>query len=154
MSRFIEMISREFTEMTKDDKSKFIDHPDPMELKGLLKKGIVHFRYLKKDGETVRDAWGTKNMKIIEDNAAKPGGGYCPPKSAGYTIYFDLEKGGWRAYLDSNVIGMYDKVMSPYEFDFDLEKYLKEIEKDKIEKKTAKAAAKAAKAAAKANSNV
>lgn len=154
MSKFVELVGKEFTEMTKEDKSKFIGHPDPMELKGLLKKGIVHFRYLKKDGETVRDAWGTKNMEIIKDNSAVPGGGYCPPKAAGYTLYFDLEKGGWRAYLDSNVLGMYDKVMSTSEFDFDIKKYLKEIEKEKIEKKVARAAAKAAKAAAKTNSNV
>ena len=154
MSRFIEMISREFTEMTKDDKSKFIDHPDPKELVGLLKKGIVHFRYLKKDGKTERDAWGTKNMEIIKDNSAVPGGGYCPPKAAGYTIYFDIEKGGWRAYHDSNLIGMYDKVWSTSELDFSLLKYLKEIEKEKIEKKVARSAAKAAKATAKTNSNV
>ena len=93
---------------------------DASELEKMLKKGVVHFIYKKKprkgqpadSGET-REAWGTKHMDIVEKI---PHGGSCPPKDAGYTIYFDLEKGDWRAFLNSRLVGTWKKVYTPEEF--------------------------------------
>lgn len=89
----------------------------------MMKDGIVHFEYMKKDvikkngtviRGTKREAWGTKFMEIVDKI---PHGGDCPPKRAGYTIYFDVEKGDWRAYLDSNVVGFYNDVYTYPEYE-------------------------------------
>lgn len=86
----------------------------------MLKQGIVHFQYHKKakkgqpyDSGEVRDAWGTKNSGDI---TKVPHGGDCPPKNAGYTIYFDMVKGDWRAFMDNLVIGAEDHIYSFDEF--------------------------------------
>ena len=81
-------------------------------LSDMLKKGIVHFQYRKKltkkypEGE-IRDAWGTKKSEII---TSIPHGGYCPPKEVGYTIYFDVEKQDWRAFLDNNLVKVFPHI--------------------------------------------
>ena len=62
----------------------------------MMKQGIVHFVYAKKDKRTrsgvikgeEREAWGTKQMDIVDHI---PHGGECPPKRVGYTTYFDCE---------------------------------------------------------------
>lgn len=77
-----------------------------------MKNGIVHFIYKKKDkkvrGTVIpgdeREAWGTKKMDIVDKI---PHGGYCPPKEVGYTIYFDCDKGDWRAFRDERIIGFW-----------------------------------------------
>ena len=94
---------------------------DAAELEKMLRDGIVHFQYRKKpkkgqnpEDAPIRDAWGTKKMDFVEKI---PHGGDCPPKRAGYTIYFDVEKGDWRAYWDGNVIGAWKKVYTFDEFE-------------------------------------
>lgn len=87
-----------------------------------MKKGIVHFIYKKKDkrirGSVItgeeRDAWGTKFMDIVDKI---PHGGYCPPKQAGYTIYFDCQKADWRAFSDNRLIGFWTGVYTYEEFE-------------------------------------
>ena len=94
---------------------------EDFDLDNMLKLGIVHFKYKKilKKGQTddtkavVRDAWGTKKMDIVD---SIPHGGDCPPKRVGYTIYFDVEKADWRAFLDSRVIYVDEKIYSDEEF--------------------------------------
>lgn len=92
----------------------------PEKLQEMLKTGIVHFQYRKKpkkgqpenSGE-IRDAWGTKQMTIV---SKIPNGGDCPPKRAGYSIYFDLEKEDWRAFADWRLIGVCSKIFTQDEF--------------------------------------
>ena len=45
-----------------------------------------------------------------------PHGGDCPPKKLGYTIYFDMEKGDWRAFLNDRIVYIEDKIYSEDEF--------------------------------------
>jgi hypothetical protein len=45
-----------------------------------------------------------------------PNGGDCPPKRAGYSIYFDLEKEDWRAFADGRLIGVCPKIFTQEEF--------------------------------------
>lgn len=93
------------------------------EISRLMKLGIVHFIYKKKDKKTKtgtvikgeeREAWGTKFMEIVDH---VPHGGECPPKAVGYTTYFDCEKAGWRVYWDGRLIGYYDEVYTYSEFE-------------------------------------
>ena len=88
----------------------------------MMKKGIVHFVYKKKDSNTKkagfiageeRDAWGTKKMDIVDKI---PHGGECPPKRVGYTTYFDCKKNGWRVYWDGRLLGYYDAVYTYGDF--------------------------------------
>lgn len=67
----------------------------------MLKTGKVKFQYTKNDG-SVRTAVGTMKSDLI---TKKPAGGVCHPKSAGYSLYFDVEKDGWRVYADSKILG-------------------------------------------------
>ena len=69
--------------------------------KNALHKGIVEFKYKKKNGE-IRSAKGTLNIDIMgEDNA---------PKGTGYDIvddnirYYDLNSEGWRSFIPENLI--------------------------------------------------
>ena len=86
----------------------------------MLPKGVVHFKFKKKlkkgqteDDAVIREAWGTKKMDIVEK---VPHGGDCPPKRAGYTIYFDMERGDWRAFLNSRLVFVDTKIYSEDEF--------------------------------------
>lgn len=99
-----------------EDKSVFLDQSmiSPKELEKMLNSGIVHFQYRKKpkkgqpeDSGEIRDAWGTKENSVI---SKIPHGGKCPPKESGYTIYFDVEKDDWRAFLDGRLVGVWNKV--------------------------------------------
>ena len=92
----------------------------PAKLQEMLKTGIVHFQYRKKpkkgqpeDSGEIRDAWGTKQMTIV---SKIPYGGDCPPKRAGYSIYFDLEKEDWRAFAEWRLIGVCPKILTQDEF--------------------------------------
>ena len=99
----------EYKEATKEQKEKFI----AMEQKELyidkfkkaLHKGIVEFKYKKKNGEE-RIAKGTLNEDIIgKENL---------PKGTGYEItdtnirYYDLNSEGWRSFLVENFIDWVD----------------------------------------------
>ena len=99
----------EYKEASKEQKEKFI----AMEQKELyidkfkkaLHKGIVEFKYKKKNGEE-RIAKGTLNEDIIgKENL---------PKGTGYEItdtnirYYDLNSEGWRSFLVENFIDWVD----------------------------------------------
>ena len=91
------------------DRSEGIVRKEDFDINLMFPKGIVHFKYKKKlpKGVTdeskakIREAWGTKKMDIVDK---VPHGGDCPPKRAGYTIYFDMEKGDWRAFLNDRLV--------------------------------------------------
>ena len=103
------------------DRSEGIVRKEDFDINLMLPKGIVHFKYKKKlpKGVTdeskakIREAWGTKKMDIVDK---VPHGGDCPPKRAGYTIYFDMEKGDWRAFLNDRLVYIEDKIYSDDEF--------------------------------------
>ena len=103
------------------DRSGGTVRKEDFDIDSMLPKGVVHFKFKKKlpKGVTdeskakIREAWGTKKMDIVDKI---PHGGDCPPKRAGYTIYFDMEKGDWRAFLNDRLIYIEDKIYSEDEF--------------------------------------
>ena len=111
MSLWSEIQDRSVGEVRKED----------FDINLMFPKGIVHFKYKKKlpKGVTdeskakIREAWGTKKMDIVDK---VPHGGDCPPKRAGYTIYFDMEKGDWRAFLNDRIVYIEDRIYSDDEF--------------------------------------
>lgn len=103
------------------DRSEGTVRKEDFDIDSMLPKGVVHFKFKKKlpKGVTdeskakIREAWGTKKMDIVDK---VPHGGDCPPKKLGYTIYFDMEKGDWRAFLNDRLIYIEDKIYSEDEF--------------------------------------
>ena len=103
------------------DRSGGTVRKEDFDIDSMLPKGVVHFKFKKKlpKGVTdeskakIREAWGTKKMDIVDKI---PHGGDCPPKRAGYTIYFDMEKGDWRAFLNDRIVYIEDKIYSEDEF--------------------------------------
>lgn len=103
------------------DRSDGTVRKEDFNIDSMLPKGVVHFKFKKKlpKGVTdeskakIREAWGTKKMDIVDK---VPHGGDCPPKRAGYTIYFDMEKGDWRAFLNDRIVYIEDKIYSEDEF--------------------------------------
>ena len=103
------------------DRSEGTVRKEDFDIDSMLPKGVVHFKFKKKlpKGVTdeskakIREAWGTKKMDIVDK---VPHGGECPPKRAGYTIYFDMEKGDWRAFLNDRIVYIEDKIYSDDEF--------------------------------------
>lgn len=103
------------------DRSEGTVRKEDFDIDSMLPKGVVHFKFKKKlpKGVTdeskakIREAWGTKKMDIVDK---VPHGGDCPPKKLGYTIYFDMEKGDWRAFLNNRLIYIEDKIYSEDEF--------------------------------------
>jgi hypothetical protein len=103
------------------DRSDGTVRKEDFDIDSMLPKGVVHFKFKKKlpKGVTdeskakIREAWGTKKMDIVDK---VPHGGDCPPKRAGYTIYFDMEKGDWRAFLNDRIVYIEDKIYSEDEF--------------------------------------
>ena len=112
------------------DRSAGVVRKEDFDIDSMLPKGIVHFKFKKKlpKGVTdesravIREAWGTKKMDIVDK---VPHGGDCPPKRAGYTIYFDMEKGDWRAFLNDRIVYIEDKIYSEDEFFKDIYPTLK-----------------------------
>ncbi len=95
----------EYKEATKEQREKFImaevKEVNIANFKNALHKGIVEFKYKKKNGE-IRSAKGTLNIEVMgEDNA---------PKGTGYDIvddnirYYDLNSEGWRSFIPENLI--------------------------------------------------
>ena len=74
-------------------------------IKGILASGDVYFSYLKKDG-IVREAYGTRNTNIINENNATPTGNSS--EKDGVITYYDLEFEGWRSSKIENFIGFND----------------------------------------------
>ena len=103
------------------DRSEGSVRKEDFDIDSMLPKGVVHFKFKKKlpKGVTdeskakIREAWGTKKMDIVDKI---PHGGDCPPKKLGYTIYFDMEKGDWRAFLNDRIVYIEDKIYSEDEF--------------------------------------
>ncbi len=102
------------------DRSEGVVRKEDFDIDSMLPKGIVHFKFKKKlkkgqteDDAVIREAWGTKKMDIVEK---VPHGGNCPPKRAGYTIYFDMERGDWRAFLNNRLVFIDSKIYSEDEF--------------------------------------
>lgn len=103
------------------DRSDGTVRKEDFDIDSMLPKGVVHFKFKKKlpKGVTdeskakIREAWGTKKMDIVDK---VPHGGDCPPKKLGYTIYFDMEKGDWRAFLNNRIVYIEDKIYSEDEF--------------------------------------
>jgi hypothetical protein len=103
------------------DRSEGTVRKEDFDIDSMLPKGVVHFKFKKKlpRGVTdeskakIREAWGTKKMAIVDKI---PHGGSCPPKDAGYTIYFDLEKSDWRAFRNDRLVYVEDKIYSEDEF--------------------------------------
>ena len=103
------------------DRSDGTVRKEDFDIDRMLPKGAVHFKFKKKlpKGVTdeskakIREAWGTKKMDIVDK---VPHGGDCPPKKLGYTIYFDMEKGDWRAFLNDRLVYIEDKIYSEDEF--------------------------------------
>ena len=116
MSIWGNILDRGAGKKRKEDESVFLNSSEitPTDLAEMMRNGIVHFQYRKKakkgqpeDSGEIRDAWGTKKSEVI---TKIPHGGECPPKRAGYTIYFDVEKGDWRAFLDGRLIGVWNTI--------------------------------------------
>ncbi len=95
----------EYKEATREQKEKFIKmekfEVNINDFKNALRKGVVNFKYKKKNGE-IRDAKGTLNVDIMgEENT---------PKGTGYDIvdtnirYYDLNSEGWRSFIAENLI--------------------------------------------------
>ena len=95
----------EYKEATREQKEKFIKmekfEVNINDFKNALHKGVVNFKYKKKNGE-IRDAKGTLNVEIMgEENT---------PKGTGYDIvdtnirYYDLNSEGWRSFIVENLI--------------------------------------------------
>ena len=113
-----------------EDRSAGVVRKEDFDIDSMLPKGIVHFKFKKKlpkrvtdeSRAVIREAWGTKKMDIIDK---VPHGGDCPPKRAGYTIYFDMEKGDWRAFLNDRIVYIEDRIYSDDEFFKDIYPTLK-----------------------------
>ena len=95
----------EYKEATREQKEKFIKmekfEVNINDFKNALRKGVVNFKYKKKNGE-IQDAKGTLNVKMMgEENT---------PKGTGYDIvdtnirYYDLNSEGWRSFIAENLI--------------------------------------------------
>ena len=95
----------EYKEATEEQKKIFIDmekkEVNINEFKNALHKGIVEFKYTKKNGDE-RTARGTLNIEVMgEENT---------PKGTGYEItdsnirYYDLNSEGWRSFIVDNLI--------------------------------------------------
>ena len=95
----------EYKEATKEQKEKFIKmekfEVNINDFKNALHKGVVNFKYKKKNGE-IRDAKGTLNIEIMGEKNT--------PKGTGYDIvdtnirYYDLNSEGWRSFIAENLI--------------------------------------------------
>lgn len=68
------------------------------DLHEILKEGIAHFWFKKNDG-SMRSAYGTLNMTIIERHGGITEGEERKSKAfTGAVPYYDLEKDAWRSF--------------------------------------------------------
>lgn len=71
-----------------------------VELKEMLRNGVVNFTYKKLDG-TTRQATGTTRLESIPEDKHPKGTG----KTADNVVtYFDLEKEEWRSFREENFV--------------------------------------------------
>ena len=73
------------------------------DLYDLLREGVTHFWFRKTDG-SLRSAYGTLNMAIIERHNGVPEGDERSSRAfSGAVSYFDLEKDAWRAFKADSI---------------------------------------------------
>ena len=69
----------------------------------LLKEGITHFWFRKTDG-SLRSAYGTLDMTIVERHGGMPQGDERHERAFGGTVsYYDLEKDAWRCFKADSI---------------------------------------------------
>ena len=95
----------EYKEATEEQKKIFIDmekkEVNINEFKKALHKGIVEFKYKKKNGEE-RTAHGTLNIEIMGEKNAPKGTGY--EVSDDVIRYYDTDSNGWRSFIVENFV--------------------------------------------------
>jgi len=69
--------------------------------KNALHKGVVEFKYKKRNGE-IRSAKGTLNIDVMGNENAPTGSGY--KTSDDIIRYYDLNSEGWRSFVVENLI--------------------------------------------------
>jgi hypothetical protein len=76
---------------------------DVNELKEMLKKDIIEFEFIKKDG-SVRTAKGT----LMAEHLPAPKADSKPHKqNDNVLVYFDLDKQSWRSFVKESFVGAY-----------------------------------------------
>lgn len=71
------------------------------ELNERLKKEVVKFKFMKKNGEE-RIATGTRMSSYLEEKNAVPTGNGS--EKSNVTTYYDIEKEGWRSFSNDSFI--------------------------------------------------
>ena len=72
-----------------------------------LRNGIVHGYFLKADGKTIREFWGTTSASLASKKTVYPIGTE-PKLPKGQIPFFDCEKGQWRSMRIGSFIGYAD----------------------------------------------
>ena len=72
------------------------------QIKEELARGVVNFKYTKKDGSE-RTASGTRNIDFIKTQGAEPTGTGVEKENV--ITYYDLGKTGWRSFKVENFLG-------------------------------------------------
>lgn len=78
-----------------------------IELVNRLRSGIVHGYFLKADGKTVREFWGTTNASLAAKKTVYPIG-TMPRLPKGVIPFVDCETGLWRSMRIGSFIGYAD----------------------------------------------
>ncbi len=78
-------------------------------LRSMLRKGVVKFKYEKKDG-SIRIAEGTLKKSLIPEIDKDGGAESDFPKDC--FGYYDLEKDDWRMFIRDNFIGIIEDKQS------------------------------------------
>ena len=74
-----------------------------LSLKEKLRNGVVHFIFVKKNGE-VREAFGTTNAAVA---AKYTNGNGISREFYKTTAYFDIEKGAWRSFRWESIVKVF-----------------------------------------------
>ena len=77
------------------------------ELVNRLRNGIVHGYFLKADGKTIREFWGTTSASLASKKTVYPIGKE-PKLPKGQIPFIDCEKGQWRSMRIGSFIGYAD----------------------------------------------
>lgn len=73
------------------------------DLYDLLREGVTHFWFRKSDG-SLRSAYGTLDMSIVERHGGVPEGESRSGRPFNGTVsYFDLEKDAWRCFKADSI---------------------------------------------------
>lgn len=123
-SSYMEVLKSDEAKYTDDEKDYGIDlvvkiNPDGEDtkieerfnlaaFKKALNKGIVHFNYIKKTDGSERQAFGTTNAKILDDNNAS----WKSDKRENPNVirYFDMTSRAWRSCMLNGVNLIYDEM--------------------------------------------